>query len=91
MSLESPRPESIDAGQRAAPARLIKRKAVITVEYEALDNFDVRAQESEIRRVLSDLQPRFDRLDVRFQDRRPRSVPRAAAPDRIWTRDRRTS
>ncbi|MEG2312301.1 hypothetical protein [Brevundimonas sp.] len=72
---------------RIASARLMKRKAVITVEYEVEDYVGAKAQESRIRRALVDLSPDFDRIDIRFADRRPRNTPRAPAPDRSWPRD----
>ncbi|SJM55126.1 hypothetical protein FM111_04680 [Brevundimonas diminuta 3F5N] len=71
----------------AADVRLMKRKAVITVEYEVEDYLGAKAQESRIRRALADLSPDFDRIDIRFADRRPRSSPRAPAPKRSWPRD----
>ncbi|WP_150131380.1 hypothetical protein [Caulobacter mirabilis] len=79
-----PRPE-----QAPTPVerKLVKRKAFITVEYDAEDVYGARAQEGEIRRVLADLQPGFDRIAIRFADRRQRCAPRAAAPERIWPRD----
>lgn len=64
----------------------MKRKAVIVVEYEAHDYYDARTQENEIRRALAELQAEFDRIDIRFGDRRPRVAPRAAAPIRCWPR-----
>jgi hypothetical protein len=70
-----------------ASARLMKRKAVITVEYEVEDYVGGKAQESRIRRALLDLSPDFDRIDIRFADRRPRQAPRAPAPERSWPRD----
>jgi hypothetical protein len=65
----------------------MKRKAVITVEYEAEDYLKAVAREDEIRRVLAELNAAFDRIDVRFGDRRPRLTARAAAPIRPWPRD----
>jgi len=70
-----------------ARARLMKRKAVITVEYEVEDYVGAKAQESRIRRALVDLSPDFDRIDIRFADRRPRTMPRATAPNRSWPHD----
>jgi len=64
----------------------MKRKAVITVEFDADDYFSIQAQEKEIRRILSHLGPDFDRINIRFSDRRPRSYPRAAAPQACWPR-----
>lgn len=68
-------------------ARLMKRKAVITVEYEVEDYLGAKAQESRIRRALADLSPDFGRIDIRFADLRPRNTPRAPAPERSWPRD----
>lgn len=68
-------------------ARLMKRKAVITVEYEVEDYVGAKAQESRIRRAMVDLSPDFDRINIRFADRRPRNTPRAPAPGRSWPRD----
>jgi len=68
-------------------ARLMKRKAVITVEYEVEDYLVAKVKESRIRRALVDLSPDFDRIEIRFADRRPRHTPRAPAPDRSWPRD----
>ncbi len=65
----------------------MKRKAVITVEYEAEDYLKAMAREDEIRRALGELNAAFDRIDVRFGDRRPRLTSRAAAPSRPWPRD----
>lgn len=73
--------------RRSADITLMKRKAVITVEYEAEDFLKAVAREDEIRRVLAQLKSDFDRIDVRFADRRPRHRPRAAAPLRTWPRD----
>jgi len=64
----------------------MKRKAVITVEYEAEDYFKIRSREGQIRRALSALETDFERIEIRFADRRPRSAKRAAAPDRAWPR-----
>lgn len=66
---------------------LMKRKAVITVEYEAEDYLKAMAREDAIRRVMAKLKADFDRIDVRFADRRPRHRPRAAPPLRTWPRD----
>lgn len=66
---------------------LMKRKAVITVEYEAEDYLKAVAREDAIRRAMAELKADFDRIDVRFADRRPRHKPRAAAPLRTWPRD----
>lgn len=79
--------EPIPAQRGAAAIAPMKRKAVITVEYEAEDSLEAMAQEDEIRRVLTELKPDFDRIDIRFADRRPRHAPRAAAPSRCWPRD----
>lgn len=65
----------------------MKRKAVITVEYEAEDYFKAMAREDEIRRILVELNAAFERIDIRFGDRRPRLTARAAAPTRPWPRD----
>ena len=66
--------------------RPLRRKALITVEFDAEDYFGARAQEEEIRRVLSGLQAEFKKIDIRFADRRPRLGPRAAPPQRTWPR-----
>ena len=66
--------------------RPLRRKAVITVEFDAEDFFCSRAQEDEIRRALSRLQAEFKKIDIRFADRRPRSAPRAAPPQGTWPR-----
>ena len=73
--------------RRAGEIAPMKRKAVITVEYEAEDYLKAIAREDEIRRVLVELNAAFDRIDVRFGDRRPRLTSRAAAPSRPWPRD----
>ncbi|PRB14577.1 MULTISPECIES: hypothetical protein [unclassified Brevundimonas] len=65
----------------------MKRKAVITIEYEAEDYLKAMAREKEIRRALVELNAVSDRIDVRFGDRRPRLISRAAAPSRPWPRD----
>lgn len=70
---------------RAEP-RPLRRKAVITVEFDAEDYFCAQAQEGEIRRLLSRLQADFKRIDIRFADRRPRLAPRAAPPQATWPR-----
>lgn len=80
-------PSNVSPNEGVASARLIKRKAVITVEYEVEDYVGAKAQENRIRRALVDLSPDFDRIDIRFADRRPRYTPRAPAPDRHWPRD----
>ena len=54
----------------------MKRKAVILVEFEAEDYFNVQAL----------LPTEFARVDIRFIDRRPRLKPRARAPQRNWPR-----
>lgn len=64
----------------------LRRKAVITVEFDAEDYFCAQAQEGEIRRALSRLQADFKRTDIRFADRRPRLAPRAAPPQATWPR-----
>lgn len=64
----------------------MKRKAVITVEFDAEDYFSAQTQEEKIRRILSRLQLDFEKVDVRFSDRRPRSAPRAAPPQATWPR-----
>lgn len=66
--------------------RPVRRKAVITVEFDAEDYFCAQAQEGEIRRVLLRLQADFKRIDIRFADRRPRLAPRAAPPQATWPR-----
>ena len=80
----APDPHPVRGGGEFKPA---KRKAVITVEYEAEDRLEALAQEGKIQRALADLAPDFDRIDIRFADRRPRVAPRAAAPTRTWPRD----
>ncbi len=74
-----------DAKVRPEP-RPVRRKAVITVEFDAEDYFCAQAQEGEIRRVLLRLQADFKRIDIRFADRRPRLAPRAAPPQATWPR-----
>lgn len=66
--------------------RPLRRKAIITVEFDAEDYFDAQAQEEEIRRVLVRFRPEFERIDIRFADRRPRLTPRAPAPTGKWPR-----
>ena len=66
--------------------RPLRRKAIITVEFDAKDYFCAQAQEEEIRRVFSRLRADFKRIDIRFADRRPRLRPRAAAPQATWPR-----
>lgn len=79
--------EAAPARGGAGEIRPMKRKAVITVEYEAEDYLKAVAREDEIRRALTDLRADFERIDIRFADRRPRQAPRAAAPTRTWPRD----
>lgn len=62
----------------------MKRKAVITVEFEAEDYLVVQDREAEIRRALETLRSAFETVNVHFCDRRPRLRPRAPAPERYW-------
>lgn len=74
------------ANEVLAAARPLRRKAVITVEFDAEDYFCAQAQEGEIRRILATLRPDFERIDIRFADRRPRLTSRAAPPQATWPR-----
>ena len=58
----------------------MKRKAVITLDFECEDFLEVRVREAEIRRYVDGLRQAFTEVDLRVTERRPRLSKRAPTP-----------
>ena len=61
-------------------AKAVKRKAIITLDFECQDSLEARAREAEIRRYVEGLRESFADVNLRVTERRPRLTKRAATP-----------
>lgn len=61
-------------------AKAMKRKAIITLDFECQDFLEARVREAEIRRYVEGLRETFAAVDLRVTERRPRLSKRAETP-----------
>lgn len=64
-------------------AKPFKIKAVITIEIDAADAYDIEAHRRALKIVLAELQTRHGFARMNITARRPRLAPRAAPPPQL--------
>ena len=60
-----------------------KIKAIITIDIDASDAYEIEAHRRRLNEALQELQASYDAPKLEIKSRRPRRAPRAAAPPKL--------
>lgn len=69
----------------------MKLRATISIEFEAEDALEARERMRDIERLAAPIIAQYESADCLFQERRPRTRPRAPAPEKIYKRQSGTA
>lgn len=63
----------------------MKYRATISIEFDAFDHPQLRERTTEIAEGIKVIEARFGHVVLVVKERRPRRLPRAPAPQQVWS------